>query len=103
MDSHLGLWVHDLHSTFSLLEEDNAIYYAMTWTEGSNSYYSLMTVPCDGFYIEFLSEKATGIDDSKFNKVNEIRFDFGNFSHSETDFNAVKGISVFKLYFVTKS
>ena len=66
LDSHLGVWVSDLKSTMEQLEKDKAPHYAMTWTEGRDSYYSVMTVPCGGFYIEFLSEKATGIANSKF-------------------------------------
>ena len=92
LDSHLGVWVSDLKSTMEQLEKDKAPHYAMTWTEGRDSYYSVMTVPCGGFYIEFLSEKATGIADSKFHKTKEIRFAFGNFSHPEMEYRPIKGV-----------
>lgn len=56
------------------------------------SYYSVMTVPCSGFYIEFLSEKATGIPASQFHETNEIRYDFANYSHPEQQFKPIKGM-----------
>lgn len=57
------------------------------------SYYSVMTVACRGYFIEFLSEKATGFNVSTFHESKEIRFDFANFSRPdrEVEYSAVKG------------
>jgi len=90
LDSHLGLWVSDLKDTMEKLENDNAIHYAMTWKEAGKSYYSVMTVPCSGYYIEFLSTKAGGIDSGKFHETKEVRYAFGNFTHPTRDYHPIK-------------
>jgi len=90
LDSHLGVWVSDLKSTVEKFDKNKVTYYGMTWNDDGSDYYSVMTAPCGGYYIEFLSEKATGIESSTFHKTEENRFDFKNFSHPEMDFRPIK-------------
>jgi len=84
LDSHLGVWVSDLTATIDKLESNSVPHYAMTWSIGEyHNYYSVMVTACGGFYIEFLSQRASGVDASKFHSVKETRFDFTNFSQPE--------------------
>ena len=69
-------------------------FYGMTWSPtGTNSqYFSVMLASsnCGGFYIELLSDTATGIDVSVFHEIKEQRFDFTNFSRPQMDFHPLK-------------
>jgi len=80
LDSHLGVWVSDLSTTIAKLEKKSVAHHAMTWSIGGTNYYSVMTMACGGFYIEFLSQRASGVDANKFHFTNETRFDFSNFT-----------------------
>jgi hypothetical protein len=52
----------------------------MKFTSNGETYYSVMTMPCGGYYIELISEKATDIEKSKFHETKEERFDFTDFT-----------------------
>jgi len=94
LDSHLGVYVADLRSTVDKLEKNSVPFYGMTWHHEdrriNTSYYSVMTAACNGYYVEFLSEKATGIEKAKFHETEEIRFDFADFNRPERDFHPIK-------------
>jgi len=96
LDSHLGVYVADLHATMEQLERNKVPHYGLTWQHAdrrsNTSFYSVMVAPegCGGFYIEFLSERASGVEMSKFHKTNEVRFDFGNYSRPTSDFHPIK-------------
>jgi len=69
-------------------------FYAMKWYDGerreNTTYYSVITAACSGYFIEFLSESATGIERSKFHEIDEVRFDFANFDRPERNFHPIK-------------
>ena len=96
LDSHVGVYVADLRETIEKLERNSIPFYGMTWQQRdgerrvNTSYYSVMTVPCSGYYVEFLGEKATGISESKFHKTDEVRFDFADFNRPERNFHPIK-------------
>lgn len=90
LDSHLGLWVTDLKSILSELEENSQDHYAMKFTSAEETYYSVITQACDGYYIEFFSDKAEGVEKSKFHETKEVRFDFTDFKNPEKDFYPIQ-------------
>jgi len=80
LDSHLGLWVSDLKEIMEKLEKSSQNFYAMMFKSNEETYYSMITQACNGYYIEFISDKATGVEKSKFHETKEVRFDFTSFS-----------------------
>jgi len=91
LDSHLGVWVSNLATTMNNFQSDSVPHYAMTWSVNNGpDYYSVMVQACGGFYIEFLSDRADGIEPNKFHKAKESRFDFSNFSRPSRDYQPIK-------------
>merc|ERR1719464_1116670 len=80
LDSHLGVWVSDLSATISALNKANQDFYGMTWKVRNQSHYSVMTQACGGFYIEFLSRRRMKPDGATFHAVDDVQFDFSNFT-----------------------
>lgn len=65
----------------------------MQFESAGKTYYSVMMQACGGYYIEKLSDTATGTEKSSFVKVDEPRYDFTNWSKPSTDVDTVIKVS----------
>lgn len=84
MDSHVGIWVPNLHSVVEKLSDHKTIKMSFQG-DGSHSdttYYSIFAQACPGYFVEFISDESSKLNKEEFTKVDEPRLDFTNWKPS---------------------
>jgi len=73
MDSHLGIWTNTLSDYVTALATNNYNMIKMSFEYNHQTYYSVLTQACPGFFVELISDASESMNTEEFKFVDEPR------------------------------
>lgn len=93
MDSHLGVWTNSLSAYVSKLNDAGHSMIKMSFENSGDTFYSVMTMACPGFFVEFITDSDSGLDTWEYTLVDEPRLDFSSWTQPSTSQDTIVKVS----------
>lgn len=89
----MGVWTNVLSTYVSMLTEAGHSMIKMSFQNNGNTYYSVLTMACPGFFVEFITSDDTGLQTWEYTLVDEPRLDFSSWTTPSTSIDTIVKVS----------